>query len=53
MAEGGPPPQRLAGPADLDQIGAHRIGDVLGWVDPRSVDSQIKPPLYLTIGVLK
>ena len=52
MAEGGPPPQRLAGPADLDQIGAHRLGDVLELDGAKVADLQFKPPLYLSIGVL-
>ncbi len=53
MAENRPPLQRLAGRADLDQIGAHRLCDVLKPDGAEVSDLHPKPPLYLPIGVLR
>ena len=53
MAGGRPLLQRLVGPADFDQIGAHRFGDVLELGCAEIADLHLKPPLDLPIGVLR
>jgi hypothetical protein len=44
--------ERLVGPIDLNQIGAHRLRDVLELVGAEVADLDLKPPLDLSIGVL-
>ena len=53
MATGRRPPQGLAGPTDLDQIGAHRLRDVLELDGAKIAGLDFKPALYLPIGVVR